>query len=75
MFSILHIEVKFIFCFYLQDKENPKDWTKSEDITILPAPEELGAVGIEQLKAFFSMENLATMFKAPEAPASGSSSQ
>ncbi|KAG2454793.1 hypothetical protein HYH02_000628 [Chlamydomonas schloesseri] len=56
----------FQYAFKIRDKANPKDWTKPEDLTVFPAPEELGETGLEQLKKFFSSENLSGMFKAPQ---------
>ncbi|KAG2495299.1 hypothetical protein HYH03_006571 [Edaphochlamys debaryana] len=56
----------FQYAFKIRDKANPKDWTKAEDLTVFPSPEELGATGIEQLKKFFSAENVSSMFKAPQ---------
>lgn len=49
-----------------QDKANPKDWTAAENLTFFPSPEDLGETGLDQLKKFFSSENLAGMFKAPQ---------
>ncbi|GFR42109.1 hypothetical protein Agub_g2952 [Astrephomene gubernaculifera] len=58
----------FEYAFKIRDKANPKDWVKAEGLTVLPPEEELGATGFDQLKAFFSLENLASIFKTPEQP-------
>ncbi|EFJ45518.1 hypothetical protein VOLCADRAFT_121174 [Volvox carteri f. nagariensis] len=65
----------FEYAFKIRDKSVPKDWLKPENLTICPPPEDLAGTGVAQLKAFFSMDNLMSMFKAPEAPSSSAPAQ
>ena len=47
-----------------QDKSEPKDWYKAEGLTIFPPESELQGTAIDDLKAFFSVDNLSKMFAA-----------
>ncbi|KXZ43379.1 hypothetical protein GPECTOR_92g602 [Gonium pectorale] len=60
---------EFEYAFKIRDKSVPKDWLKAENLTMIPPQSEVGSTGLDQVKAFFSVENFANMFKAPEAPA------
>jgi hypothetical protein len=46
-----------------QDKSNPKDWAKPENLTILPPEADAMQQPLDRFKAFFSPDSLASMFK------------
>ena len=48
----------------LQDKSEPKSWYKAEGLTIFPPESELKGTALDDLKSFFSADNLGKMFVA-----------
>ena len=42
----------------------PRDWYKADNLTIFPPESELQGTAIDEVKAFFSPDNLGKMFAA-----------
>lgn len=53
----------FEFAVKIRDKSRPADWAKPENLTILPPEVEATPQPLDKFKAFFSPDNIATMFK------------
>ncbi|KAI8477224.1 MAG: hypothetical protein J3K34DRAFT_398725 [Monoraphidium minutum] len=53
----------FEFAMKIRDKANPKDWAKPENLTVLPPESEVISQPLDRFKAFFSPDNIATLFK------------
>ncbi|KIZ07565.1 hypothetical protein MNEG_0380 [Monoraphidium neglectum] len=53
----------FEFAMKIRDKANPKDWSKPDNLTILPPESEITAQPLDRFKAFFSADNISSLFK------------
>lgn len=62
----------FEYAMKIRDRSNPKDWYKSEGITIFPPESELQGTALDELKSFFSIDNLSSLFKGADSGAAGS---
>ncbi|KAG1675416.1 hypothetical protein FOA52_012335 [Chlamydomonas sp. UWO 241] len=54
----------FQYAFKIRDKSVPKDWYKSDGITIFPAESQLNRTALDDLKTFYSPETFGKMFAA-----------
>jgi hypothetical protein len=52
----------FEFAFKIRDKSKPNDFQKAEGLTFIPREGDLVQMPLDKLKAFFSPENLGTLF-------------
>lgn len=53
----------FEFAMKIRDKSNPKDWSKAENLTLLPSEAEANVQPLDRFKAFFSPDSIAAIFK------------
>ncbi|GAX80645.1 hypothetical protein CEUSTIGMA_g8080.t1 [Chlamydomonas eustigma] len=54
----------FQYAFKIRDKTQPRDWYKSEGLTMFPPEEQLKGTALDEVKAFFSTENISKLFAA-----------
>jgi len=57
----------FQYAFKIRDKTQPRDWYKSEGLTMFPPEEQLKGTALDEVKAFFSSDNITKLFTPAQA--------